>query len=218
LSVALGVIAVASLLTFFLVKRNSSLGKRALTLEKMVAERTESLFEKTNELQQLNRTLTDLAMKDGLTLVANRRQFDTRLEMALQKSVSSDTAVALCLLDLDHFKQYNDHFGHIAGDELLRRCASALASEQQTYWPSGLLARYGGEEFAVILEQCNLAQAREMAERLRWRVQEAFSEVGVTVSVGVAAGFALHAKALIEKADAALYRAKAQGRNCVISD
>jgi diguanylate cyclase (GGDEF)-like protein len=218
LSVALGVIAAAALLTFFLAKRNSSLGQRAQTLEKMVAERTESLFEKTNELQQLNCTLTDLAMKDGLTLVANRRHFDTRLEAALQESDSSETAVALCLLDLDHFKKYNDHFGHIAGDELLRRCASALASEQQTYWPAGLLARYGGEEFAVILERCDLAQAREMAERLRWRVQEAFSELGVTVSVGVAAGFALHAKALIEKADAALYRAKAQGRNCVISD
>ena len=169
---------------------------------------------RTRELATANRRLRDLAEHDGLTGVANRRQFDRCLHELLNNREAS-FPLALLLLDVDFFKQFNDQHGHLAGDESLRRLATTLVLNTR---PGDLVARYGGEEFAVLAPCCSGPAALELAERLCHAVAQ--SEAGVTVSIGVCLhvdpGSAPSAEELIAGADRALYRAKAEGRNRVV--
>ncbi|MBL0039739.1 MAG: diguanylate cyclase [Xanthomonadales bacterium] len=179
------------------------------------------LLEATQRLEAGNARLRKLSESDGLTGVANRRLFDGSLIEAWTASVRSRREIALILIDIDHFKEYNDASGHLAGDDCLKRVAQALESEASAV--GALVARYGGEEFSVLLPDPAATDARALAEALRARVEfEALphprSDVArvVTVSVGVAvmAPTAAHEPALlIDAADQALYRAKAAGRN-----
>jgi diguanylate cyclase (GGDEF)-like protein len=161
-----------------------------------------------------------LALVDGLTGVANRREFDRSLEREWQRAIRDKTPISLLLIDVDRFKLFNDLYGHLAGDECLRQIAQTACSPFNRI--TDLLARYGGEEFAGILPNTVSADAFKLAERIRTLVatQQILhhgAEAGiVTISVGVATlqpVIGAAASTLIEAADAALYRAKVSGRN-----
>lgn len=161
-----------------------------------------------------------LASTDGLTGVGNRRLFDERLQQAWQRSARLGLPLACVMVDVDHFKQYNDHYGHVAGDDCLRRVADLLSNCIKR--PTDTVCRYGGEEFVLLLPDCDLAHARAVAQRcldeLRLAaIDHAASPLHHTLSfsVGVAACVAkpdLAAQSLVEQADAALYSAKQTGR------
>jgi len=151
-----------------------------------------------------------LALHDPLTGLPNRRMMDVILQNTFNNARRYGRAFALIMLDIDHFKQYNDSLGHQAGDELLVKLASVLS---QAVRKSDFVARYGGEEFLVCLGEVDLENACEMAERLRKSVRD---RLDVTVSLGVAAyAECLTVENIIEKADQALYSAKNKGRNRV---
>jgi diguanylate cyclase (GGDEF)-like protein len=185
-------------------------------LERRIAERTA-------ELERANELLRQQAIEDPLTGLANRRQLGAVLELELRRARRQNDDLTLLLADVDFFKSYNDRYGHPEGDECLRRVADVLRT---TFRRAGdLVARYGGEEFAVVLPGCDAESARVVAERLREAVERldirhAGSTVcdHVTVSVGAAStrvAGATGSGALLRAADAALYVAKAEGRNRV---
>jgi two-component system, sensor histidine kinase LadS len=169
--------------------------------------------------QQLQR----LATIDGLTGVNNRRNFDERLEVEWSRACRSHRPLALLFVDVDYFKQYNDTYGHLAGDDCLRRIARSL--EELATRSTDTIARYGGEEFAVLVADETAGDAALLAERMRIGIQSlAISHAAapldrVTISVGVAAcvpAIGVPPTALIQAADAALYEAKRAGRNAVV--
>ncbi|RZL10625.1 MAG: GGDEF domain-containing protein [Rubrivivax sp.] len=188
-----------------------------------VMQQREALLEA--QLAQANGHLHRLARFDMLTDVSNRRHFDEFIEHVWSRARHDGTEVALMMIDVDHFKAYNDHHGHPAGDACLRDVAGALARHLRR--PGDLVARVGGEEFAVVLPHANVMQAQATAERLRAGVAllalphpaSPEAERRVTVSVGVACLAAGEPGAslarLMATADAALYEAKARGRNQV---
>src|SRR5271170_2928018 len=166
-----------------------------------------------------------LASSDALTGIANRRNFDLVLEREWLRAAREQVSLSLLLIDVDRFKLYNDVYGHLNGDECLRRVVAAIKPVVNR--PADLLARYGGEEFVVVLPNTSLTGACQMAEWLRLTVEErGLPHPGnpphavVTLSIGIATlkphpEFThLH---LVEAADRALYRAKSSGRNCVQS-
>jgi len=170
-------------------------------------------------IKQQNEQLLQRSRIDSLTGIANRAAFDERLASELARARRTRCPVALCLLDIDHFKKFNDAHGHPVGDRVLQSVAKAL---EKTVRKMDLAARYGGEEFAVIAPECNPERAASLAERLREAIEEirldlTSQKLSVTVSVGVA--FALWPGGgrtpaeLIQSADARLYEAKHAGRN-----
>ena len=168
--------------------------------------------------------LQDLANHDGLTGIANRRAFDETLKIEWRRAMRDVKPLSVLMVDVDRFKIFNDSYGHLAGDECLKRVAAIMSSEMQR--ASDIVARYGGEEFAVILPDSSSAGAAVVAERVRTAVEGAQipfskSEFGhVTVSVGVSSvspSPLIDTWQLLSTADAALYRAKAIGRNHVVS-
>ncbi|HEY3120613.1 MAG TPA: diguanylate cyclase [Vicinamibacteria bacterium] len=168
-------------------------------------------------LEEANRALETLAITDDLTGLYNRRHFQDTLDRDLRRGKREGTALSLLFLDLDHFKQYNDRWGHSEGDAALRRMSAAVVKSVRT---SDLTFRYGGEELAVLLYSCGKDQAVEVAEKVRRAVEASSAgESGkrITVSIGVASfpedGEAV--RELVDQADAALYTAKAQGRDRV---
>ncbi len=190
------------------------------------AQMRSSLVVLTRRLDDANRELLHLSASDGLTGIANRRRFDEALEREWRRAQRRGATLALILCDIDWFKRYNDHYGHLAGDECLRQVALCLAANVRR--PGDLVARYGGEEFAVILPDTDEAGGQQVAENLRIAVlalkiphaPEVDSDCdAVTLSLGVTAlvptrNDALPAR-LIARADAALYLAKRAGRNRV---
>lgn len=175
-----------------------------------------------DELLALNRKLEAWSNQDGLTGVANRRLFDQTLSAEWLRARRGQTPLSLLLLDVDHFKDFNDHYGHVAGDECLLKVARAL--NRLSARSTDLFARYGGEEFALLLPETPAEAARQLAERCREMVaglalkHAAVPEGVVTVSVGVATvvpGDDPSPKILIERADRMLYQAKQGGRNRV---
>jgi diguanylate cyclase (GGDEF)-like protein len=194
---------------------------RALALERETLERRVS--ERTVELQQTNEKLAQLSVTDALTGVANRRRFDEVLDGEWQRAYRAGQPLALGLVDVDHFKKFNDHHGHQAGDECLRQVAKALQGTVRR--GSDLVARYGGEEFVLICAatsaEAAAALARSFCEALQeMSIAHPTSGFGVvTASVGVAAitpQAGQSPQVLVEMADKLLYEAKAQGRNRVV--
>jgi diguanylate cyclase (GGDEF)-like protein/PAS domain S-box-containing protein len=178
----------------------------------------ETLRDMTDE-KKAQIALEQLATRDGLTGLANRRRFDDTLQAEWQRAMRQQQPLSLLMVDVDNFKQYNDAYGHIGGDECLQRIATAVASEMRA---NDLVARYGGEEFAVILPNQSLKGAASVAERIRCRVEQLHlpnlgaGQQFVTVSIGAATALAspeTEASQLVATADAALYRAKHMGRN-----
>ncbi len=163
-------------------------------------------------LEAANRQLASQATTDGMTGLANHRAFQEEMQRQTARSERSAAPLSLLLLDVDKFKQYNDTFGHPAGDEVLRTVANLLASQVRD---GDLPARYGGEEFAVVLPETDAETARQIAERIRAAVEShPFPNRTVTVSIGVAQRFQTETpNATIQRADVALYEAKSAGRN-----
>lgn len=193
--------------------------RRRYLLSERERELVKALSEVNLKLQQLSRV-------DVLTGLFNRRHFQEYLQDLWQRAKHGGTEVAIIMMDVDHFKPYNDHYGHPAGDECLRQVASVMQSSLRK--PGDMVARYGGEEFIAVLPDTSLALALQAAERLRNAVEnmamahEASPTLPVvTVSLGVACCNAAMPGAtpdsLISRADRALYDAKHQGRNRVCS-
>jgi diguanylate cyclase (GGDEF)-like protein len=206
-------------------RAQSELAELNAELEARVAERTQQLARVADELKTVNLSLEKLSQHDGLTGVANRRLFDSHLSMQAGLAQRSGEALALILVDVDSFKAFNDHYGHLAGDECLKRIAGALQSCCRR--PADLVARYGGEEFAILLPGTDLAGAVKIAEAARHavarlRIPHARSHAGAVVSISGGVAVFDHARVttsqqLIDAADQNLYRAKELGRNRTIS-
>jgi diguanylate cyclase (GGDEF)-like protein/PAS domain S-box-containing protein len=171
---------------------------------------------------QLRETLRSQAIRDPLTNLYNRRYMDETLLRELSRARRKDASLSVIMIDIDHFKRFNDTSGHVAGDEILKRVAQQLMSGVRR---EDVPCRFGGEEFALILPDMTLDRAAERAESLRHEIEGLSVEIGgarigpVTASFGVAC-YPMHGAsgdALIQQADGALYQAKAQGRNRVVS-
>ena len=199
------------------------IGRKLITQVK----RRESAERRSDEarikVENLNRSLEQLAMQDGLTSLANRRYFDRTLAAELARAVREQAPLSLLMLDVDHFKLYNDTNGHLKGDECLKQIADVLRDSLQR--PADLAARYGGEEFALILPGCDAQGALLLAQRIRQNISKlgmahlATPKGHVTVSIGVCSiekteNTMLPAD-LIEAADSALYESKHKGRDQV---
>ncbi|MAA95111.1 MAG: sensor domain-containing diguanylate cyclase [Rheinheimera sp.] len=184
-----------------------------------------SLQQIQQELLTANQELQKQANQDGLTGLANRRNFDEKLTEELQRSARSKLPLGLILLDIDLFKPYNDHYGHQAGDAALQQVATALKKEARRQ--GEVAARYGGEEFALILPDSDIKACLEVAERVQQhiealQIQHCQSDVAdyLTVSIGcysIIADKNTSSEHMLSKADQALYQAKAAGRNTIIS-
>lgn len=177
-------------------------------------------------LQEARRELEELSFKDGLTGVANRRMLDTVLSREWESARRDHTPMSLLLLDIDYFKAFNDHYGHLAGDDCLRRVAQILTRAGRR--PRDLAARFGGEEFVLVLPDTDAAAAEHVARRVQAllaaenipHTASSLTDV-VTASIGVATitPVALgDSDQLIASADRQLYQAKAEGRNRIVCD
>lgn len=206
---------VALLLSFLGV-----LGYRLINLMKQQNRIQGELLDAQGRLIEVNRSLELLALEDALTGLSNRRQFDLFIQSEMGRARRSLTGLALLMVDVDHFKLFNDEYGHLAGDECLRNISTIITQNIQR--PGDLAARYGGEEFAVVLPGTDYVGAFLVAEKIRRAVQQAAIHHSggtggtVTVSLGVAAydpASQDQADDLIGAADKALYVAKASGRN-----
>lgn len=217
-------LAVENLLrTYRLVNENrhliASLQSKNQALLEMNRELEAKIHERTHELAEANTRLAQLAVTDGLTGLYNHRHFHERLTLEVERSQRSGLPLSLLMLDVDHFKQFNDTFGHPAGDEVLRQLARVLADTRRA---NDVVARYGGEEFAALLPNTDAAEAKNVAQRcihemLNARIPHAESPVSswLSVSIGVAtvqAAPGASASALVANADSAMYRAKKAGR------
>ena len=181
------------------------------------------LIELTEKLQSLRAELSEARREmelDPLTRIYNRKAFDQQFSRVFELSKLSSQPVSLLMVDLDHFKNINDQFGHPAGDLVLKQFAECCT---QTFpRRSDFVARYGGEEFAIILQETAADAAKMLGERLlqavrNLRIPYDDQELGITVSVGIAEmGIADDAGSWLRRADSALYRAKASGRNRLI--
>ncbi|MGF1733209.1 GGDEF domain-containing response regulator [Photobacterium kasasachensis] len=202
-------------------------------------EQKEALREKTQEfdrklveleelqqqLEETNEQLLLLSTTDGLTGLFNRRRFDEVLNEEWKRGIRSQQPLSFIILDIDHFKAYNDTYGHQAGDDCLREVARTLASVPLREMDK--IARIGGEEFAIILPETDRDGVMLAAERIRESIDElniphssSLSHQHLTISVGVSTvvpDLALSSRKLLEAADDALYEAKRRGRNCCCS-
>jgi len=188
--------------------------------------RYQEAYQLSLELEKANRKLEYLARVDTLTQVANRRTFNERFREEWNRSRRDSSPISLVLCDLDYFKQYNDYYGHQAGDSCLKKIAAILKANCQR--ASDLVARYGGEEFALILGGINQEQATCLAKKIcnqvrKTAIPHAANPNGkyLTLSMGVATLIPnryYKTSDLVTKADSALYQAKASGRDRVITD
>ena len=208
--------------TLFLIVMLLLLGARMIR-QLIERERLQhELREAQQALEATNASLQLLALSDGLTGLANRRHFDQRLSLEFKRAMREQSPLALVMIDVDYFKRFNDHYGHVAGDSCLQMVAKAVQGGQRR--PGDVAARFGGEEFAILLPGTDLAGALAVAQAVRAAIADArfphsASPLGmITVSAGVHAGIPVRGqplRALLEAADRALYQAKAEGRNRV---
>lgn len=181
----------------------------------------EQITESNNQLEKSNAVLQRLSTLDGLTGIANRRYFDETLLVEWKSGLRDKTVLSVIMLDIDFFKKFNDGYGHQGGDDCLKEVAKILQDTLQR--PSDFIARYGGEEFIAILPNTDAKGAAIIAEQMRESIEKkniphAYSSVAdhVSISLGVAAMLpekSVAPEQLVAKADEALYKAKAQGRN-----
>jgi len=184
--------------------------------------RENEITEIANQLRDLTQVLMKLSLIDPLTGVANRRAFDQTVEQEFKRARRNRKPLSILLLDVDHFKNYNDTYGHQAGDLCLRKVAQEVLNTMKR--PGDMLARYGGEEFAIVLPETDAAGALVIAERIligveKLGIRHEYNSAApvVTVSIGAStfSGFSseFEPSKLIESADKSLYEAKHQGRN-----
>ncbi len=187
-------------------------------LEKLVALRT-------HELEKANSKLTELANQDPLTRLHNRRSFNDYLQQQFLVARRNNQTIAVVMMDIDHFKSFNDSYGHQQGDECLVSVASAIKAALLR--PSDFAARIGGEEFVTILQDTNIHGAIQVAQRIQSRIANLSklplnptTKQHITLSIGIATSLQASQEEIIELADKALYAAKNNGRNqlCYFSD
>jgi diguanylate cyclase (GGDEF)-like protein len=219
-AVSLGICLLAAIAVVMVIRwQVQRLVVQKRELELAVLRRTEDLEREKTELLYARDQMRHFAEHDGLTGLWNHRIILERLRQEIDRSRRESTPISLILVDLDHFKLINDTYGHPAGDVVLKEVGEIFLSSLRSYdW----VGRYGGEEFLLILPGSGFMDARNRAEQLRIAVQSArilhFDlEVPVTASFGLASGFPLSYESMIQAADTALYRAKDNGRNCVIA-
>lgn len=192
----------------------------------VLREKNTKLEEVNTQLEAQSAQLHALAFQDGLTGIANRRHFNERLQKAWRDCRRHQSHLALLMIDIDHFKLFNDHYGHQAGDDCLKLVAKSL---QERLWRAhDVVARYGGEEFVCLLPNCEPVHAKAKAEQLRMAIEalgipHVASPVNgmVTISIGIASQVpesAYYPEQLLSAADKALYAAKSAGRNCAVVD
>lgn len=193
---------------------------RLVSSQQQVAETNERLRIQNDELQRVNEVLEQLSITDGLTKLHNHRFFQEFLAREVKRADRSNEPLSLILIDIDHFKTWNDKLGHAAGDEILRRVAEVM---NDVIRDTDLLARYGGEEFALIVPNTTYEGALALAEKIRSSIAETrfllvppSEDTRLTVSVGVAFYDGDRAS-LFNDADRALYSAKERGRDCVVA-
>lgn len=201
--------------------------RSALSLKREVdtrKRRERELLELTHQLEAANEQLRQLSSLDGLTGIANRRQFDTTIHQEFQRARRNQTPLSLIMIDIDSFKAYNDIYGHQAGDDCLCQVSEALGVVLKR--PNDLFARYGGEEFAAILPDTDAEGVRILAEGLRQAIESlkiphrlaVQGKAIITVSLGVVTRVPQHDddyRKLIAAADNALYQSKRAGGNCI---
>ena len=191
-------------------------------LEKAQDRLETKVKERTRELMDANRRLSELSFTDGLTGLFNHRHFMRVLEAEYKRAIRYKRSLALLLLDVDHFKNVNDTYGHPCGDLVLKDLAALLKGCLRS---ADVAARYGGDEIAVILPETNRAKASEVAEKLRRQLEKSSFEwdgnsFSITCSIGVASVPETNIDGwneLLSSADKSLYRAKGKGRNHVIA-
>jgi len=204
------------------LRRDDEIGVLAKSLDSLV----QTISDRTVELRQANEQLTHLSLSDAMTGIANRRMFDAYLKQEWRRAMRERSPLSVLLADVDHFKKYNDTYGHQQGDMCLIGVAAVMQLHMQR--PADLLARYGGEEFAVILPGTDAAGAMHMAETLRQAVldlriehESSIAAPHVTLSIGLVTSVPSPEEGdggmdlLLEQADQALYQAKNSGRNQV---
>ncbi len=208
-----GVVFLVAIVSFFGFGLIQQIARRARVQAELLSTR--------DALTRANQTLERIAMQDELTQLANRRHFDIALTNETSRAIRSGSTLALIMVDIDLFKQFNDRYGHAEGDECLRIVSRALRIAMPGR-PGDLLARYGGEEMAVLLPDTDENSAAAVAEGLRLgverlQIRHEESPFGVvTLSAGVYSAvpvWAAHSMDHVRAADRALYRAKATGRN-----
>lgn len=194
-----------------------SMAERVQNSQEQLASK---IRERTAALEEANRQLIALSTADGLTGIANRRHFDSVLDLEWQRALRAGKPLAVAMIDVDWFKEYNDHYGHQAGDDCLRNIAEVLKAQASR--AGDMVARYGGEEFVFLSVSTEAADALRFADCLcaalhAHALQHVLSPLGfVTVSVGVAVVVPAEGgspEQLLKSADDALYRAKVLGRN-----
>ena len=198
-----------------------SLQEQQREVESMAQSLEARIRERTIALEEANRRLSQLAATDGLTGLYNHRYLQDHLVLEVERSLRTGVPLGMLMVDVDHFRHYNNRFGHQTGDEVLRRVARLISDHRRV---NDVVARYGGEEFALLLINADQRVAANIAERLRARVAtEPFPQTDqlpggrLTISVGVAScpSDSTTAAGLLAAADAALFRAKHGGRNQV---
>ena len=204
-----------------LLEAYKKLFRQTKRLVKMGDRMQSDLNELNSELQCHKEKLAQMSYVDGLTSIANRRRFNEYLETEWNRAVRTGLPLGLVLLDIDFFKQFNDHYGHSAGDECLVLVARALSACIKR--SSDLVSRYGGEEFAVILPETDFSGAKSIAEQIQTSIRDlgivhGYSRIApyVTVSIGIASCVPDEKNShmeLLEVADKQLYEAKEAGRN-----
>jgi diguanylate cyclase (GGDEF)-like protein len=206
--------SIGALLGTFLIERSlrkNYLQSRIISLE-------------NRDLEESNLTLQYLSAIDGLTQIANRRSLDRSMAIEWQRALRKREPIGFIMADIDHFKVFNDTYGHQAGDECLRVVASLIKDHARR--PGDLAARYGGEEFALVLANSSAEQAGIIAEQMRKVIMETTIKYEKSVSTNITASFGVasmvpghgqaNPDALILAADQAMYRAKRSGRNQVV--
>ncbi len=218
LQISLGVLVLV-LLVLSWRRRVGSLIRQKRHLEEAVKTRTNDLEREKGELVRTREQMRHFAEHDDLTALWNHRIIVDRLRGEVDRSRREGAPLSIILVDLDFFKRINDTFGHPAGDLVLKEASAILQRMVRTYdW----VGRYGGEEFLLILPGSGFMHARQRAEEMRVALQDACilddkTKISVTASFGVASGFPASHEEMIHEADAALYRAKDNGRNCVVA-
>ncbi|MDB5798827.1 MAG: putative diguanylate cyclase [Paucimonas sp.] len=191
---------------------------RFLSINAQVSRLRNNLAQKNGELKSMTAKLSDLASRDELTGLWNRREFMRLLQEEARRAARSKASFCVAIIDIDHFKEVNDRHGHLVGDAVLKELGQLLEFSRRA---TDSVARYGGEEFTLLLQGAKLSTATVALERTRHLVEQhdwtqAAPELQLTVSAGIGAwhpGDTLNA--VINRADAALYEAKNAGRNCV---
>ena len=205
-------------------QQNSILEAKNKAVRELNTQLQQEIFERRRAekaLEDANRELQRLASLDGLTQLANRRRFDGYLQQEWLRMAREQLPLSIILCDIDHFKHYNDSYGHQAGDECLRQVARCMLGASRR--PTDLVARYGGEEFIIILSNTEAEGAMHVAQRLQREIEtlqiphnQSPVKPYVTLSMGVSNSIPvpeLSSEQLIEAADKALYEVKNQGRN-----